>query len=55
MLSFDFAEDQQHGVQGQITKKTYYGQKHMKSPKNDISHHISLPHHGMSDGTGNKL
>ena len=48
MLSFDFAEDQQLGVLGQITKNTLFGQKHMKSPKNDISHNISPPHHGMS-------
>ena len=38
-----------------LQKTPFYGQKHMKSPKNDISHHISPPHHGMSDSTGNKL
>ena len=56
MLCLDSVEEQQNAVLGQNTKKnTYFGQKMMKSPKKDILHHISQPHHGTSESAGNKL
>ena len=53
MQNFNFVEEQQHRVL--VQKTDSFSKKTMKSPENDILHHISPPHHGMSERTDKKF